>query len=94
MSGWKSKHCTAIDRTSIILETTSNENIFTCYPCKKDCIDTEIRDKNGRLAIDLARARYYTDIVDYIERFNKNRKNTFCNLKYCYLKTSNSFQQI
>lgn len=48
---------------------------------EQDCIDTEIRDNNGRKAIDLARTRSYGSIVDYIDRHSKNRKMNNCNLK-------------
>ena len=32
----------------------------------QDCIDTEIKDTNGKKAIDLAKARFFSNIVDYI----------------------------
>jgi hypothetical protein len=51
------------------------------YFIKKDCIDTEIKDKNGKLAIDLAKIRGHTEVVDYINRYNRDRRSYFCNIK-------------
>ncbi|CAF0983294.1 unnamed protein product [Brachionus calyciflorus] len=42
---------------------------------EQDCIDSQIRDKNGRRAIELARTRSYSDLVDYLERHEKKKKN-------------------
>lgn len=48
---------------------------------EQDCIDTEIRDKNGKKAIDLAKARGYTEAVDFIDRFKKTRQNSLFSCK-------------
>ncbi len=47
----------------------------------KDFIDPEICDKNGKKAIDLARAANHSELVDYLERHEKTRKKIRCNWK-------------
>jgi hypothetical protein len=47
----------------------------------QDNIDAEIRDKKGRLAIDLAKSRGHTYIVDYLKRYKQIRKNKYCTAK-------------
>lgn len=46
----------------------------------KDAIDTEIVDRNGKKAIDLAQTRGFSHIVDYIDRYRRARKN-YINIK-------------
>ena len=41
---------------------------------EQDFIDLQIRDKNGKKAIDLANNRGYSDLVDYLERHEKARR--------------------
>jgi ankyrin repeat protein len=48
---------------------------------EQDSIDTEIRDKKGNKAIDLARSAGHSEIVDLIDRHYKNRRNYKCNWK-------------
>lgn len=48
---------------------------------EQDCIDPEIKDRNGKLAIDLARARGHSDLVDYIERYKKSRRSNLFKCK-------------
>jgi len=48
---------------------------------EQDSIDTEIRDKKGQRAIDLAESAGYSEIVDLIDRHYKNRRNYRCNWK-------------
>lgn len=47
----------------------------------KDSIDTEIRDKNGKKAIDLAKSMGNSEIVDLIDRHYRNRRNYGCHMK-------------
>lgn len=48
---------------------------------ESDSIDTEIRDNNGRKAIDIAKIRGFSDIVDYISRYTRDRKTGLFNCK-------------
>lgn len=41
---------------------------------EQDFIDSQICDKNGKKAIDLARNRGYSSLVDYLERHEKKRR--------------------
>lgn len=59
---------------------SGNLNIVQ-YLVEKDGLDTEIKDKNGKKAADLARNRGYTAIVDFLTRWDRDRKAKYCNLK-------------
>ena len=49
--------------------------LFDFFVKLKDCIDTEIKDNNGKKAIDLARIRAHSEVVDFIDRHSRNRKS-------------------
>ena len=60
-----------------------NKNLFNYIEpiFQKDNIDPEICDKKGKKAIDLARSAKHFDVVEYIERNYRNRRNYSITLK-------------
>ena len=43
---------------------------------EQDFIDSQICDRNGKKAIDLARTRGYSELVDYLDRSDKKKRNS------------------